>query len=115
MISTPDRRQAIYAEVLETVHRPEYASLLPGVPALADTEQCYIAPESTFYRILRSEGGRPCSRAFLRQFYNVAVEISSFLRQIGHGPVVRRHQLRKHRLFLFCDIGLNWVTLHRFL
>ncbi len=46
------------AEVLETVHRPEYASLPPGqiVPALADTEQRYIASESTFYRILRAEG-----------------------------------------------------------
>lgn len=49
---------AEYAEVLATVHRPEYASLPPGqiVPALADTEQRYIASESTFYRILRAEG-----------------------------------------------------------
>jgi transposase InsO family protein len=51
---TPGER----AEVLETVHRPEYASLPPGqiVPALADAEQRYIASESTFYRILRAEG-----------------------------------------------------------
>jgi len=47
-----------HAEVLETVHRPGYASLPPGqiVPALADTEGRYIASESTFYRILRAEG-----------------------------------------------------------
>jgi transposase InsO family protein len=49
---------AEYAEVVETVHRPEYASLPPGpiVAALADAEQRYIASESTFYRVLRAEG-----------------------------------------------------------
>lgn len=41
-------------QVLETCHRPEYASLPPSqiVPRLADEGE-YIASESTFYRILR--------------------------------------------------------------
>jgi len=48
---------AEYSEVVDTLHRPEYASLPPGqiVPALADDEQRYIASESTFYRVLRAE------------------------------------------------------------
>jgi hypothetical protein len=49
--------RAEYSEVVDTLHRPEYASLPPGqiVPALADDEQRYIASESTFYRVLRAE------------------------------------------------------------
>ena len=43
--------------VLDTLNSPAYRSLPPSqvVPALAD-EGCYIASESTFYRILREEG-----------------------------------------------------------
>ena len=42
------------ARVLETCHRPEFASLPPGqiVPLLADGGE-YLASESTFYRVLR--------------------------------------------------------------
>jgi putative transposase len=42
------------ARVLETCHRPEFASLPPSqiVPRLADQGE-YLASESTFYRILR--------------------------------------------------------------
>ena len=49
----PQERQA----VLDTLNSPAYRSLPPSqvVPALAD-EGCYIASESTFYRILREEG-----------------------------------------------------------
>jgi len=50
---SPQERQA----VLDTVNSPVYKSLPPSqiVPTLAD-EGCYIASESTFYRILREEG-----------------------------------------------------------
>ena len=46
---TPEERQS----VLDTCHKPAFASLPPGqiVPRLAD-EGCYIASESSFYRIL---------------------------------------------------------------
>lgn len=49
---TPEERQS----VLDTVNSPAYRSLPPSqiVPSLAD-EGCYIASESTFYRILREE------------------------------------------------------------
>jgi putative transposase len=44
-------------EVVAVCNRPEYASLPPGqiVPKLAD-EGLYVASESTFYRVLKSEG-----------------------------------------------------------
>lgn len=50
---TSQERQA----VLDTLNSPIYRSLPPSqiVPALAD-DGCYIASESTFYRILREEG-----------------------------------------------------------
>jgi putative transposase len=43
--------------ILEVVNRPEYARMPPSqiVPALAD-QGCYIASESTFYRVLREAG-----------------------------------------------------------
>ena len=49
---------AEYQEIVDTMHRPEFASLPPGqvVPALADQEWRYIASESTFYRTLRARG-----------------------------------------------------------
>ena len=49
---------AEYQEIVDTMHRPEFASLPPGqvVPALADREWRYIASESTFYRTLRARG-----------------------------------------------------------
>lgn len=42
--------------IVETVNQPQYSHLPPSqiVPALAD-EGCYLASESTFYRILREE------------------------------------------------------------
>lgn len=41
--------------VLQTCLRPEYASLPPSqiVPRLLDEEACYLASESTYYRVLR--------------------------------------------------------------
>jgi len=44
--------------VLDTAHRPDFASAPPGqiVPALADAESRYLASESTFYRVLREAG-----------------------------------------------------------
>ncbi|WP_232209254.1 IS3 family transposase [Alkalilimnicola ehrlichii MLHE-1] len=44
--------------VLATCHLPEYASLPPAqiVPRLLDEHDCYLASESTFYRILRDAG-----------------------------------------------------------
>lgn len=44
-------------QVLATLHKPRFASLPPGqiVPVLAD-EGCYLASESTFYRVLRAAG-----------------------------------------------------------
>lgn len=49
--------EAERAEVLAVCHRPEFASLPPSqiVPRLAD-EGCYLASESSFYRILREHG-----------------------------------------------------------
>ncbi len=43
--------------VLDACHRPDTAHLPPTriVPRLAD-EGAYLAPESTFYRILKAEG-----------------------------------------------------------
>lgn len=43
-------------EVLTTANQPQYAHLPPSqiVPALAD-DGCYLASESTFYRVLREE------------------------------------------------------------
>jgi transposase InsO family protein len=48
---SPAERQ----QVRDTLHRPEYASRPPGqvVPAVLDDEGCYIASESSCYRILR--------------------------------------------------------------
>jgi len=45
------------AMILETVHSPEFASKPPSqiVPILAD-QGCYLASESTFYRVLRAAG-----------------------------------------------------------
>ena len=45
-------------EIVDTMHRPEFASLPPGqvVPALADQERRYIASESTIYRTLHARG-----------------------------------------------------------
>lgn len=50
---TPEERQAILA----VCHSPEFASLPPSqiVPRLAD-RGCYLASESSFYRILRDAG-----------------------------------------------------------
>jgi len=44
--------------VLDTAHRPDFASMPPGqiVPALADAESRYLASESTFYRVLHEAG-----------------------------------------------------------
>ena len=49
--------QAERQQVLDASHEARFASLPPGqiVPALAD-EGCYIASESTFYRVLRAAG-----------------------------------------------------------
>jgi len=43
-------------EILDVCNAPEHASLPPGqiVPKLAD-EGCYLASESTFYRVMRAE------------------------------------------------------------
>lgn len=51
---TPEERQTI----LDTCHRPEFASLPPAqiVARLLDEEQCYLASESSFYRVLRQAG-----------------------------------------------------------
>ena len=48
-ITEPERQ-----EILDVVNRPEFAHMAPNqiVPALAD-QGCYIASESTFYRVLR--------------------------------------------------------------
>lgn len=47
--------QAERAAVLAACHRPAFASLPPAqiVVRLLDDEQCYLASESTFYRVLR--------------------------------------------------------------
>ena len=47
--------EAERAQVLQTCHRPEFASLPPAqiVARLLDEEQRYLACESTFYRVLR--------------------------------------------------------------
>lgn len=51
---TPSERQA----VLDVCHRSEFASLPPAqiVARLLDDERCYLASESTFYRILHAAG-----------------------------------------------------------
>ena len=51
---TAEERQTI----LDTCHRPEFASLPPAqiVTRLLDEEQCYLASESSFYRVLRQAG-----------------------------------------------------------
>lgn len=46
------------AEVLHECHLPAHASLPPAqiIPRLLDTEQRYLASESSFYRVLRAAG-----------------------------------------------------------
>lgn len=51
---TREERQA----VLQACHQPRFASLAPAqiVAQLLDDEQCYLASESSFYRILHTAG-----------------------------------------------------------
>lgn len=50
--------EAERAAVLEQCHRPAFANLPPAqiIPRMLDEEGCYLASESTFYRILRAAG-----------------------------------------------------------